>query len=118
MPLPKRTADEIAREPVVVLRVPDQGGFPEPGLELPRGLLLLSIVSGAKTDAGVHRARGSGGLLSLPPRPRRRPAPETEADAPAPESVTRRRSLPVGVVAVLLALAWIVWVLVQSGRLN
>jgi hypothetical protein len=118
VPLPKRTSEEIEREPVVVLRVPDQGGFPEPGQELPRGLLLLSIVPGPKTDSGVRRARGSGGLLSLPPRPRRHPEPKAEREELAAESETRPRLLPLGIVAVLLALGWIAIVLIQSARLH
>jgi hypothetical protein len=107
VPLPKREAEELEREPVVVLRVPDQGGFPEPGLELPRGLLLLSIAAASKTDAGVNRVRG--GFLSLPPA-RRRSIPDIRSDEieqPTPESQMRPRPAPLGLVAIVLALAWI-----------
>lgn len=113
VPLPKRAPDELEREPVVVLRVPDQGGFPEPGLELPRGLLLLSIAAAPKSDAGVSRKRG--GLLSLPPA-RRRSIPGVELETPAPESETRRRPAALGIVAIVLALAWIALVFFLSSR--
>lgn len=116
VPLPKRSAEELEREPLVVLRVPDQGGFPEPGLDLPRGLLLLSIAAASKSDPGVSRVRG--GLLSLPPA-RRRSIPEirgVEVEQPAPESETRRRPAPLGIAAIVLALAWIGLVFWLSAR--
>jgi len=113
VPLPKRLPDELEREPVVVLRVPDQGGFPEPGIELPRGLLLLSIAAASKSDAGVNRVRG--GLASLPPA-RRRSLPDMELELTAPESETRRRPAPLGLVAIVLALAWIALVFYMSSR--
>ena len=113
VPLPKRLPDELEREAVVVLRVPDQGGFPEPGSPLPRGLLLLSIAAASKSDAGVSRVRG--GLASLPPA-KRRSLPDVEVERAAPESETRRRPAPLGLVAIVLALAWIALVFYMSSR--
>jgi hypothetical protein len=114
VPLPKRSAEELEREPVVVLRVPEQGGFPEAGLDLPRGLLLLSIAAAAKSDADVQRKRTS--FLSLPPV-RRRSLPRVNFEEPAaPDSQTRERPSALGIVAILLALAWIAAVFYLSSR--
>jgi hypothetical protein len=115
VPLPKRSPDDVEREPVVVLRVPDQGGFPEPGLELPRGLLLLSIAAASKSDEGVKRVRG--GLASLPPA-RRRSLPKIELGSPEPASEMRPRPAALGLVAIALALAWIALVFWMSSRLR
>ncbi|HWA70932.1 MAG TPA: hypothetical protein VG937_01285 [Polyangiaceae bacterium] len=114
VPLPKRSSEELEREPVVVLRVPEQGGFPEAGLELPRGLLLLSIAAAAKSDAGVQRKRSS--FLSLPPA-RRRSLPRVDLDEQAaPDSQMRERPSAFGIVAILLALGWIAAVFYLSIR--
>lgn len=43
MPLPIRSAEDLEREPVVVLRIPGLGGHGPPQLDLPRGLLLLRV---------------------------------------------------------------------------
>jgi hypothetical protein len=115
VPLPKRRSDELEREPVVVLRVPDQGGFPEPGSSLSRGLLLLSIVAASKSDSGVTRVRG--GMASLAPAKRRSlPDLGVEVEPADPESERRRRPAPLGLVAIVLALSWVALVLYMSSR--
>ncbi len=67
VPLPKRSAAEIAQEPVIVLRVPEQGGAPDPGSALPRGVLLLRISAASKSDAGIQRVKGGAGFSSRAP---------------------------------------------------
>jgi hypothetical protein len=96
VPLPKRSAEELQRDSTVVLRVPEQGGFPEPGQELPRGFLLLRILASNKTDAGIRRLRGS--LLSLPPGA----PPSRELKVHAPEPPARWRWPRLGVALVLM----------------
>lgn len=46
--------------PGVTLRIPEQGGLPEPGSELPRGTLLLTVVPSETPDPRVYLARSSG----------------------------------------------------------
>ena len=51
--LPARSADSETRtERVIVLRIPEHGGFSETA-QLPRGFLLLRVTAGRKPDAGV-----------------------------------------------------------------
>jgi hypothetical protein len=52
------------REPTssVTLRIPEQGGLPAQGSQLPRGLLLLTVVADEQPDSGVRRL-----VESLPP---------------------------------------------------
>ena len=40
----------------LVLRIPDSGGHPQQGSDLPRGLLLLSIIPNTEADPGVRLA--------------------------------------------------------------
>jgi len=62
--LPRRSAEDQAREPTVVLRIPDSGGFPEVSSGQPRGMLLLRVTASSEPDPSVVR---SG---STPVRPR------------------------------------------------
>ena len=55
--LPRRTPAELQNEPVIVLRIPDAGGFPLADSGHPRGLLLLRVTASAEPDASVVRAR-------------------------------------------------------------
>jgi hypothetical protein len=86
--LPRRTAAELRGEPVLVLRIPDAGGWPAPDSGHPRGHLLLRLTASADPDPSVvKRARD--------PSLRARPLSLT------PESA-RRLLLRGGVVAVVL----------------
>jgi hypothetical protein len=51
--LPQNGSDPGGRG--VVLRIPEAGGHATPGSDLPRGLLLLSLVRAAQPDANVRR---------------------------------------------------------------
>ena len=72
----------------LVLRIPDQGGLPEPGLELPRGVLMLRVVAADEADPAVRRV-----VL-------------TERAAPVVRQVRRAQPPSVRIVAVLVIL-WI-----------
>ena len=126
VPLPRRSTEDLAREPSVVLRIPEQGGEPSGGVDLPRGLLLLQIVVAERADAGVAKVRTSIArrLSGRPPQPE--PARE---HAEAPESTARARpSSPDPsstsaassgwlLVFVMLAVAWAALTLLFSARL-
>ena len=64
--LPRRNAEELEREPAIVLRIPDVGGFSEPESGHPRGLLLLKVTASAEPDASVVRVKRS---ILAPERP-------------------------------------------------
>jgi hypothetical protein len=117
VPLPKRSAEELAKEPVVVLRVPEQGGVAPPDVRLPRGLLLLRITAGSKTDEGVERVSIAEGRLSLPPRPakpRKSEPAEPLAEASLEESTQR---IPQKALWVLVAAGWVALVLYFAAHL-
>ena len=66
--LPPPSAGEdpgSSRERVVVMRIPDRGGHPAVGEELPRGNLLLSVHPGPEAGRGVTRLAQP----SMPPPP-------------------------------------------------
>lgn len=77
--LPRRSAEDIAREPTVVLRIPERGGLPEPSSGQIRGMLLLRVTASSEPDPSVIRM------------------------APAPS--LRRPSLPTGANSQLLLVA-------------
>lgn len=87
---------------VVVVRIPDRGGLPPVGAELPRGNLLLSVRTGPEAAPGVTR-------LAQPSLP---PPPPVEivsvgVEALAPKAPSRRRTLVlVGVAVAVVVLAW------------
>jgi hypothetical protein len=51
--LPVRPVSEEPESRGVTLRIPEQGGLPPPGSELPRGLLLLTVVPSDEADPNV-----------------------------------------------------------------
>lgn len=56
--LPARPETELPDSRGLTLRIPEQGGLPEPGSELPRGLLLLTVVPSTESDPSVKLLRG------------------------------------------------------------
>jgi hypothetical protein len=96
--LPRRTAEELAREPVVVLRIPDAGGFPEPESGHPRGLLLLKVAASAEPDPSVIRAKRS--ILS----PER--LPSVGSLRPSQSRVLIGAVVSLLIVLVVIALLW------------
>lgn len=115
VPLPKRSAEELAKDPVIVLRVPEQGGPAPAELNLPRGLLLLRITAASKSDAGIKRVKIAEGRASLPPRPERVPASDAEPSAPSSES--RPVAVPAPAAWVIFAAAWLALVLYYASTL-
>jgi hypothetical protein len=88
----------------LVLRIPEKGGLPPTGSDLPRGLLLLRVIPAQSADPGVTRAR--------------RVEPERAAAALVGRGAAGRRPpRSVQIVAVLVAL-WILFLVVLrvTGR--
>ena len=52
----------------LVLRIPDSGGHPKQGSDLPRGMLLLSITPNAEADPGVRLSPSSEPIQPAPGR--------------------------------------------------
>ena len=53
--LPRRSAEQLQREPTVVLRIPERGGLPEPSSGQIRGMLLLRVTASPEPDPSVIR---------------------------------------------------------------
>jgi hypothetical protein len=72
--LPRRSAEDLLREPTVVLRIPDSGGLPEPSSGHARGMLLLRVTASSEPDPSVIRVAPvpSWRRSSLPTEPRSR----------------------------------------------
>ncbi len=83
----------------LTLRIPEQGGLPEAGSELPRGMLLLTLVPSEEPDPRVKLVRGAVS---------KRPASggDGEETSLGEESPKPRLSLPIVAVVVAVAL-WI-----------
>ena len=56
--LPSRPADEQPDSRGITLRIPEQGGLPDPGSDLPRGVLLLTVVPSQEPDPSIKLLRG------------------------------------------------------------
>jgi len=108
--LPTRSRDELPDSRGITLRIPEQGGLPPPGSELPRGVLLLTVIPSAEADPNVRRLRG------VPSK--RPPASVVESDEmpiqPGAPVGPRRASTALVIVAVavvlwVLLLIWLRW---------
>jgi hypothetical protein len=112
--LPARPADDVPDSRGLTLRIPEQGGLPAPGSELPRGLLLLTVVPSPEPDPRIKLLRG------IPSK--RPPASVVDSDemaASRAEAAPHRRLSSTAVVIVAVAVA--LWVLLLiwlrlSGR--
>lgn len=62
--LPRRSIEEQQQQPIIVLRVPEQGGAATEQDGLPRGLLLLKVVAAEQSEPGVILAPDT-----VPPMP-------------------------------------------------
>lgn len=111
--LPVRPQDEEPDSRGITLRIPEQGGLPEPGSELPRGLLLLTLIPSEQPDPTIKLLRG------VPSK--RPPASIVDSDempkpitAPAPKRPATAAKVIV-IVAVALWILLLIW-LRLSGR--
>jgi hypothetical protein len=111
--LPIRAGDDAPDSRGITLRIPEQGGLPELGSELPRGVLLLTVVPGPDADPKIKLLRG------VPSK--RPPASVVDSDQipkrPAEHAPKRSTSVAMviliaAVVLWILLLLWLRW----SGR--
>src|SRR5262245_13030580 len=83
----------------LLMRIPDRGGLPKEGSDLPRGNLLLSVNPGELPQKGITRLPGP----SIPP-PR---IPDVLQSGPPP---THRTVTLVRLIAIAVALAVLAWI--------
>lgn len=95
---PRADAEESELQGLT-LRIPEQGGLPEPGSDLPRGMLLLTLVPGDEADARVKLLRAAAS---------KRPASEADdGETSLLEDAPKSRASPLIVVAVVAVALWI-----------
>lgn len=104
--LPARSGDELPDSRGITLRIPEQGGLPPPNSDLPRGVLLLTVVPSPNPDPSVKLLRG------VPSK--RPPASVVESDEvpTLAEQPPKRRSsaaLAIAIVAVVFWILLLVW---------
>jgi hypothetical protein len=105
--LPARPSGEAPDSRGITLRIPEQGGLPEPGSDLPRGVLLLTVVPSQEPDASIKLLRG------LPSK--RPPAAIVERDEmPEARALSQRpgrgrTALVIALVAVALWVLFLIW---------
>ena len=96
--LPARRLEEVSEARGVLIRIPEQGGLPAHGVDLPRGLLLLRVELADAPDPGIALVR--------PPAPApilQRVAHSLRVAPPTPKQV--RKILVALVIAGVLGLA-------------
>jgi hypothetical protein len=105
--LPARPSDELPDSRGITLRIPEQGGLPDPGSDLPRGVLLLTVVPSPEPDPSIKLLRG------VPSK--RPPASIVDSDerpALLAQHETKRRvsaALIIVIVAVVLWVLALIW---------
>jgi hypothetical protein len=108
--LPRRGEDELPDSRGITLRIPEQGGLAEPGSELPRGVLLLTVVPSPEADPRIKLLRG------VPSKRPRASIVDGDEDrtllAPREKFGKWTAVVAVAVVLWILLLAWLRW----SGR--
>lgn len=101
--LPARAADELPDSRGITLRIPEQGGLPAAGTDLPRGVLLLTVVPSQQSDPSVRRLSG---------RPSKPPASIVESDETptivGESELDGRRPSP---ALIIVAVAVVLWIL-------
>ncbi|HYP88880.1 MAG TPA: hypothetical protein VEQ59_12015 [Polyangiaceae bacterium] len=104
--LPARSDEQLPGGQGLTLRFPEQGGLPEPGSPLPRGLLLLTVVPSAEPDPRVKVLRG---VVS------KRPPASVVVDGASSSGARKPRTVVVATVIVALWILLLIW-LRLSGR--
>ena len=109
--LPRCALDELPDSRGITLRIPEQGGLPEPGSDLPRGVFLLQIIPAEQPDSTVKVLGRAPSLHPPEPKPEPKPvvlAPKV-ASVPvvAPKSVPPKRRSGAVVGAAIVVVVWI-----------
>lgn len=101
---------EEAEQQGLTLRIPEQGGLPEPGSELPRGMLLLTLVPSDEADVRVKLLRGAAS---------KRPSSTAKGEEISVVENAPNRRLPLliaAVAAVALGILLLVWLRLSGQR--
>ncbi len=111
--LPARSSDELPDSRGITLRIPEQGGLPEPGSDLPRGVLLLTVVPSSEPDPNIKLLRG------VPSK--RPPASIVDSDEMPTGLLEEPAKRGVSATRVIVIVALVLWILVliwlrMSGR--
>jgi hypothetical protein len=98
--------DTCGRSRGITLRIPEQGGLPPPNSDLPRGVLLLTVVPSPHPDPSVKLLRG------VPSK--RPPASIVESDEmparlPVPDA---KRAVSIAIIIVTVAV--VLWILLLT----
>jgi hypothetical protein len=104
--LPVRSNDDLPDSRGITLRIPEQGGLPEHGSDLPRGLLLLTVVPSPEPDPTIKLLHG------IPSK--RPPASVVDSDEmPTVQEAgsAERRSSPALIIVIVAVLLWILLLL-------
>lgn len=110
--LPVRTPDQLEEAQGLTLRIPEQGGLSEPGSDLPRGTLLLTLIPSPKCDPRVRLLRGSVSKRGLA-------AGAGTADASVSSRARKSRLSPLGLVvlaALVLGASLLIWLKLSGKR--
>jgi hypothetical protein len=111
--LPARSGDDLPDSRGVTLRIPEQGGLPEQGSDLPRGVLLLTVIPSPEPDASIKLLRGVPSK-----RPTATVVERDEMSTSLAEAESERRLKPALIILIACVVLWIVlliW-LRLSGR--
>jgi hypothetical protein len=100
--LPIRAGDDAPDSRGITLRIPEQGGLPELGSELPRGVLLLTVVPSPEADPKIKLLRGV---------PSKRPpatiVDRSEMPKRLTDSAPQRSSSVAMVIVIIVVVLWI-----------
>jgi hypothetical protein len=100
--LPARSEDELPDSRGITLRIPEQGGLPPLNSELPRGVLLLTVVPSNESDPNMKRLRG------VPSK--RPPAAIVDGDE-MPEQLPANAKRGPSTARVIVIVAVVLWIL-------
>lgn len=100
--LPVRSADELPESRGITLRIPEQGGLPPPNSDLPRGVLLLTVLPSAEADPNIKPLRGV---------PSKRPPASVVDNEDVPTPLASPAAKPRSSALVIVAIAVVLWIL-------
>jgi len=100
--LPSRPDDDLPDSRGITLRIPEQGGLPPPNSDLPRGVLLLTVVPSAESDPNIKPLRGV---------PSKRPPAVVVDSEDGPTQLAPSVAKPRLTALVIVAIAVLLWIL-------
>jgi hypothetical protein len=103
--LPARPSDELPDSRGITLRIPEQGGLPEHGSELPRGLLLLTVVPSAEPDPTIKLVHGPS------KRPAASVADSGDTSGASEQASGERRASPALIIVIVAVVLWVLLLL-------